>query len=268
MDPAGFIAPMLATTAEQPFDSPDWWYEVKWDGYRVLIHHHDRLNVYSRHGHDLLTRYPDLRHLEDVIPRHTILDGELVAWVDGHPSFSALQQRLAVPLMVMAFDCLYSRKQWHLHEPFVQRRAELEELLPSATQNVVVPNGVQGTGQSLLQAVREQHLEGVIAKRMDSRYVPGQRVKFWQKFLVTYHEWFDAIAVTPLKSGGWQWWIAEQQTRVPIARLPAPAPWSRKATIKTSGQVFTEPIRVEVDYRSRTERGMLRHAKIRQWREP
>ncbi len=268
MDPGQFVAPMLATTADQPFDSPQWWYEVKWDGYRVLIHHHDRLNVYSRHGHDLLTRYPGLSRLEDVIPRHTILDGELVAWVDGHPSFSALQRKAAVPLMVMAFDCLYSRQQWHLHEPFVKRRAELEKLLPNATPHVLVPSGVRESGLSLLEAVRQQHLEGVIAKRLDSRYVPGQRVKSWQKFLVTYHEWFDAIAVTPLKSGGWQWWIAERQTRVPIARLPAPATWCRNAIIKTHGQVFTKPILVEIEYRSRTEGGMLRHAGIRQWRQP
>lgn len=268
MDPAAFIAPMLASTAPQPFDSPDWWYEVKWDGYRALIHHHDRLHVYSRSGHDLLARYPDLMHLEDIIPRHTILDTELVAWVDGHPSFAALQRRLSVPLMVMAFDCLYSRQQWHLHEPFVQRREELEQLIPKATPNLVVPRGVQGTGQSLLQAVQEQRLEGVVAKRMDSRYVPGKRVTTWQKFLVTHHEWFDAIAVTPLASGGWQWWIAEHQTRVPIARLPAPAAWSGNPHIKTHGQVFTTPILVEVEYRSRTEGGMLRHAGIRQWREP
>ncbi len=264
MDPSQFIAPMLAMTAERPFDSPDWWYEVKWDGYRALIHHQDRLKIFSRRGQDLLAQYPELQHLQDVIPHHTILDAELVAWVDGHPSFSALQRRLVVPHLIMAFDCLYSQQRWLLHEPFSQRRLELEALLPVPNEYLVVPSGVQGTGLNLLQAVKQQHLEGVVAKRLDSRYIPGKRVPSWQKFLITQRAWFETVAITRLKSGGWQWWIADTGGRPPIARLPAPAGWDR---VPTEGHLLTHPIAVQVEYRSRTEGGMLRHARIRQWRE-
>lgn len=259
---------MLATTADRPFDSPDWWYEVKWDGYRALIHHQDQLRIYSRRGYDLLSRYPELQVLEDVVPRNTILDAELVAWVDGRPSFVSLQRRLPVPLLMMVFDCIYSRRRWHLHQPFSERRAELEALVPSATQHLVVSTGVHESGCNLFDAVKKTHLEGVMAKRMDSRYVPGKRVNTWQKFLVTRREWFEAVAVTPLKSGGWQWWISERQQRVPVARLPAPAAWHHAALEKASqGSVLAPPIAVEVEYRSRTEGGWLRHAGIRQWRE-
>ncbi len=258
---------MLAITAEQPFDSPDWWYEVKWDGYRALIHHHDRLRIYSRRGHDLLARYPELQSLEDVIPRHTIVDAELVAWVNGEPSFAALQRCLPVPHLVMAFDCLYSQHRWHLHKPFSQRRAELEDLVPSASKSLVVLTGVLGTGSHLLEAVRQHQLEGVMAKRMDSRYVPGTRVNTWQKFLVTRRQWFDAVAATPLRTGGWQWWIAEPPGGASIARLPAPPGWHPDAPIDANrGGLLPRPIAVEVEYRSRTEGGRLRHAGIRQWR--
>lgn len=267
MDPRDFVAPMLATTAPRPFDDAQWWYEVKWDGFRAIVSHVDRLRIYSRRGHDLLAQYPELATLSEVIPKPLVLDGELVALDNGRPSYARLKARAGDPYVVMVFDCLYSAAGWHLHEPWRERRARLEDVLTSRGQ-VVISQAVQGEGVRLWHAAAAEGLEGVMAKREDSRYVPGRRVRYWQKFLVHKTGRFWVAAIQKDSRGSWQWLVVDEKgdsNRI-VARLPAPVHWEPGPMAAKDGVIrLLRPLPVEINYRERTREGYLRHASIRRW---
>jgi bifunctional non-homologous end joining protein LigD len=181
-------SPMLATRWPQPFSDPEWGFEVKWDGVRAVVHWDGSdLTVFSRSGRSIIATYPELDRLDGLAP--CILDGEIVALDDrGRPSFGRLQQRMnvavagaaqtVVPISFMAFDVLY------LAEPLItatwrERRARLAALeLPAP---FVVPEAVAGEGEALWAGIREEGLEGMVAKRMDSPYRPGVRSPDWRK---------------------------------------------------------------------------------------
>lgn len=263
-DPGSFIPPMLAVTADEPFDAEDWWYEVKWDGYRAIVSMVDNLKIFSRGGHDLLAWYPDLQKLADLLPSPVVLDCEVVAWVDGRPSFERLLERASVPHLAMVFDCLYSDGKWHLHEPLRDRRRRLTHMLQPQGM-LVVPEGVEGRGRDYWEACGRQGLEGVMAKRLDSTYLPGRRSRLWQKFLVYQTAWFNAVAGHRTEDGRWYWDLRDiSSTGGRVGRVAAPRDWQGGAQ-DVSDVVFRGPIAVEVQYRERTEEGRLRHARIRQW---
>lgn len=269
MDPRDFIAPMLATKGSTPFDHPDWWFEVKWDGYRAIVSNVDRLRIYSRHGLDLLHRYPDLYDLADVLPRPVVLDAEVVAWTNGRPSFAHLQRRGPVAHVVMAFDCLYTRQGWHLHRPLRERIARLQDVVASRGM-VVVPGGVREYGRDFYLGIQEKELEGVMAKRLDSIYIPGKRVVTWQKWIVATVDWFWVPVVTQDADSGLRFWRVAEKIENNwhfVYRLIAPADWHPSQEIQnTSGDfILEQPIRVELAFRERTKEGYLRHASIRRW---
>src|ERR1039457_1499529 len=127
------IHPMLATLVDKPFDSQDWLYEVKWDGYRAIAFlESGSLRLVSRNQNDMTAAYPELRSLPDSVSARTaILDGEIVAPdEEGRPSFSLMQQRTGfqpgkrrlspregVPITYYAFDLLYlDRSEEHTSE--------------------------------------------------------------------------------------------------------------------------------------------------------
>jgi bifunctional non-homologous end joining protein LigD len=163
------LSPMLATAGDLPL-SDTWAYEVKWDGYRVLAFVEDAtLTLRSRTGRDVTADYPEIAlDLPDCV-----VDGELVAMVDGLPDFSALQQH-SVPLTFLPFDLLHVLDEPLLRAPYDKRRALLTRLLPDAPPAF-------DDGASLLTTTKAQGLEGVVAKRRDSPYLPGRRTDAWIK---------------------------------------------------------------------------------------
>ena len=189
------LQPMLCRIGK-PFDSPQHLFECKWDGVRALafVEPHG-LRLHSRHRRDLATRYPELHGLRE-LPAGTLLDGELVVLrADGAPDFPAIlrrenarqQARVAKlaqehPVVYVAFDLLYRAYEPLLEQPLHARRARLQEVVEAAgNPRLVLSAGVVGAGLQLFAAVRERGLEGVIAKRLDSRYCPGERTDAWQK---------------------------------------------------------------------------------------
>jgi len=163
------LLPMLATPGPLPV-GPDWVYEVKWDGYRALVSvEAGRTAIRSRRGRDATRDYPEVQlDLPDAV-----VDGELVALLDGRPSFSALQLH-SVPVSFVPFDVLHVGGRLVTDLPWHARRELLEQLLPD------VPP-VFDDGPLLLSSTREQGLEGVVAKRRDGRYFPGRRTETWVK---------------------------------------------------------------------------------------
>jgi bifunctional non-homologous end joining protein LigD len=192
------LAPMLAKPGALPPPAEDarWGYEVKWDGVRALLwSDHGHVRIESRTQRDITARYPELRPLGRALGAHEALfDGELVAFgADGRPSFEALQQRMHVdgeaairramraqPVAYMIFDLLQLDGRSLLGLPYEQRRTLLERL---ALEGPAwrTPRHRAGGGAALLEATRAQGLEGIVAKRLDSSYVPGQRGDAWRK---------------------------------------------------------------------------------------
>lgn len=160
---------MLATSGPLP-TGPGWAYEVKWDGYRVLAAvENGRTTLRSRTGRDATKDYPELAlDLPDAL-----LDGEVVALVDGRPDFSALQLH-SVAVTFVPFDLLHLGDRSLLDLPYDERRAQLLALVPSTPPSF-------DDGPALLATTRAQGLEGVVAKRRDSRYFPGRRTEAWVK---------------------------------------------------------------------------------------
>ena len=182
------VAPMKATmgsTSAVP-DGDDWAFEIKWDGYRTIVHVADgRVRLQSTAGRDVTDRWPEFAELASAVNAESaILDGELIVLDDdGHPSFELVQRsgigsdRQAV---IQFFDVLQVDGTDTIDVPYLDRRRLLDQLVEPG-DNWTVPSFRIGNGAALLAATAEQGLEGVIAKRIDSRYRPGARSKDWRK---------------------------------------------------------------------------------------
>src|SRR3954469_21220788 len=209
----GPMRPMLATPAaagSAPPAGADWAHEVKWDGMRLLADVTDgRLRLTSRTEADVTVTFPELAPLATAVagpppepaPPATAgaaarLDGEVVALVDGRPSFGALADRMhvrdprraaalshRVPVTFVVFDLLRLSGVPLIQRPFAERRSTLERLELGGPQDGVpwqVP-GVFDDGAALADATLAQGLEGVVSKRVSSPYLPGRRSRDWIK---------------------------------------------------------------------------------------
>ena len=190
------LTPMLAGAGGLPRDQSGWSFEVKWDGVRAIAYiKPGRLRLESRNLNDITDAYPEVRGiLRDLGMRDVVLDGEIVAFDDaGRPSFERLQKRMHVtssssirrlskstPVVYAIFDLLYHDGHSLMGLPYHARRARLEELgLGGPAWRV--PAAHPGRGQALLEATEAQGLEGIVAKRLGSRYEPGRRTGAWIK---------------------------------------------------------------------------------------
>jgi bifunctional non-homologous end joining protein LigD len=191
------ILPMLADSASDlPRDQSRWSFEVKWDGVRALAYAQPgRLRLESRNLRDITDGYPEVRGLiRDLGMREAVFDGELITFDEqGRPSFERLQRRMNVtspsavrrlaastPVVYVIFDLLYLDGHDLMSQTYAERREALDGLgLGGPAWRV--PAVHAGQGAALLQATEAQGLEGVIAKRLDSRYEPGRRNGAWLK---------------------------------------------------------------------------------------
>ncbi len=190
------LLPMLARAGALPAEERGWAYEIKWDGVRALAYSQPgELRLESRNLNDITDSYPELARLNRALSSHgAVLDGELVAFdQDGRPSFGALQGRMHVaaraqaarlakttPVTYMIFDLLWLDGHSLMDLPYSERRDRLVALQLNG-ERWQTPEHVVGQGQELLEATRAQGLEGVLAKRLDSTYRPGQRTRDWIK---------------------------------------------------------------------------------------
>ena len=195
------LIPMMARpSVELPRDSRKWSFEVKWDGVRAIAYvQPGRLRLESRNLNDITATYPEVRGLVAALGMHeAVLDGEIVAFdysdpAHPRPSFERLQSRINVsapaavrrlmrttPVVYAIFDLLYLDGHSLMERPYSERHAALESLELSGPA-WRVPAVHPGDGERLLEATRSQGLEGVVAKRLDTRYEPGRRSGAWLK---------------------------------------------------------------------------------------
>lgn len=176
------VDPMKATLGDLPHDDDRWAYEVKYDGYRTLaMVDHSRLRLQSSSRRDVTTAYPELGDLPDGVHADTaILDGELVVLDDaGRPRFELIQRHQR-PGVLFVFDVLRVGDHDTIELPYEDRRRLLEQLV-EPSDHWAVPSNRIGGGAELLAATDEQDLEGIMAKRLGSVYVPGKRSPNWRK---------------------------------------------------------------------------------------
>jgi len=183
---------MLAGRRAEPFDDESWWFEVKWDGFRAVVAAENGVvRARSRRGLDLLGPFPEIKAVE--IPDGVVIDGEIVAFDhDGVPSFSLLQRRTGfggigtgarVGVNLVVFDVLFHGSPV-VDRPYEERRGILDRL--ELAPPIIVPDPTPGRGVSLFDAVKERGMEGIVAKKLGSRYQPGRRSDDWQKVSVRH----------------------------------------------------------------------------------
>ncbi len=177
--------PMLATLAEDIPRGAGWIFEVKWDGYRAIAKvSGGEATLTSRNGNDLTARFPNVAKevAKAVKTPDAVLDGEVCALDEaGRSSFSAMQQgKPGTPLVYYVFDLLEVEGESLADLPLVERRKRLERLLDRRNRSVRLSEAFDD-GAALLEAAEQQGLEGIVAKRLDSRYTQGKRTRDWLK---------------------------------------------------------------------------------------
>lgn len=208
------LLPMLARSADRAPTNEDWIFEPKYDGIRVLAFATaGSVALVTRNGHDKARQFPEivaaLRDLVEDVGDSIVLDGEIVALKDGEiVRFEALQSRMHVtessrarrhsesdPAALVAFDLLLAGDEPFINEAWVDRRSRLAELLEGRTSETLRLSEVSGDSEPLLKRGEHEGWEGLIAKRKQARYRPGQRTSDWVKLKLDNRQEFVV--------GGW-----------------------------------------------------------------
>jgi bifunctional non-homologous end joining protein LigD len=191
------IEPMMAKLASKiPTPDDAYGFEFKWDGIRAVAYvEGGRVKLMSRSGEEITPRYPEIHAMGRALgSREVILDGEIVALDNkGRPSFEQIQQRMGltaeseirrkmkeVPVTYMIFDLMWQDGHSLINDVYTERRSALARLkLTGASWQT--PPFERGSGQTMLEASAKAGLEGIMAKKLDSKYEPGRRSGAWQK---------------------------------------------------------------------------------------
>jgi DNA ligase D-like protein (predicted ligase) len=182
---ASFIKPMLCLAVEKLPEGPAWQYEVKLDGYRAVgARTKMGVELWSRNKKDFSRRFPKIARALEALPVETVLDGEIVAVNgDGQPSFSSLQNSGdgAAAILFCAFDVPVLEGVDLRRKPLATRREMLRELISKLPDTIRFSETFDASAAELMAAVRSNGLDGVVAKRRDSSYKPGDRSGAWVK---------------------------------------------------------------------------------------
>jgi bifunctional non-homologous end joining protein LigD/DNA ligase-1 len=189
------VSPMLVAENKEPFDSEDYLYELKLDGFRCVAYLDRNItDLRSRQNNSLTVSFPELSTLHRSVPEKCILDGELIVLSNGRPNFGMVQRRALMtdpikiktvaqtnPACYVAFDILYYGEKELLSTPLSVRKQILATVI-TETEFLVISRIIDTYGTALFSQVKSQGLEGVVAKRKDSCYHAGKRTKDWVKF--------------------------------------------------------------------------------------
>ncbi len=179
------IKPMLATLVKEPFDHPDWIFEVKWDGYRAVAEIREgSVSLYSRNRLSFNRKFSPITAALEKFGFAAVLDGEIVV-VDerGHPDFQMLQDYQKTghgQLLYYVFDLLYFQGHDLTGLPLVRRKELLKKILPSASR-IKLSDHVREEGSLFFKVSKEKGLEGIVAKHAQSVYRMGRRSRQWLK---------------------------------------------------------------------------------------
>jgi bifunctional non-homologous end joining protein LigD len=214
------LEPMLATIGDRPFSDPNWLFEIKWDGVRALAWiNNGALTIRARSGAEITARYPELASLPAAIAAsQALLDGEIAALdAQGRSDFGLLQERMhvrapaetlisRVPVIFFAFDLLHCDGYDLRRSPLIERKQLLQRLL-HATDRIRFSDHQVERGKEIFELAKDNGLEGIVAKRLDSPYV-SERSTSWVKLKVT--QTVDAVVAG---------WTAARTAAIPLGSL-------------------------------------------------
>lgn len=279
---------------------PGWAYEFKWDGIRAVVTADTRGHVVrTRRGNDVTAAYPELEGIGGAAGRAVVLDGEVVTFEPGttRPSFARLQRRMhlrdpgriallrrEVPVAYLVFDLLALDGEPVVERPYTDRRQRLEALGLAGPHWQVPPRG-DDLG-AMLTIAGDLGLEGVVAKRLDSRYRPGERSPDWRKIrlvarqelvvggylpgeggrsgrlgslVVGYHDEGGRLVDAGAVGSGLAEAEIDRLQALLDARRRDTSPFDAPGAVTRPGQVHVEPdLVVEVEFREWTPDGRLR----------
>ena len=182
-----FVPPMMAHSAKEPFDSPDWIFEIKLDGYRAVtvFDAAGKPHLWSRNGLTLEQKFPAIsKALSRLNMRRTVLDGEIVALDEnGIPRFQLLQRfqkQPTAPTIYFVFDVLWTDGTNITGKTVMERRAARKSIFKPGA-GIQLGSFVESEGKALFELTRARGMEGIVAKRKNSIYHPGKRSSDWLK---------------------------------------------------------------------------------------
>lgn len=181
----GFVKPMLASLTDQAFSKDDWVFELKLDGYRVLAgREHERAVLYSRRGNDYSDKYRLIAEEISVIKARFLIDGEVCYVGQNQKSdFQKLQHNSDEQdkLHYYAFDILWLNGHDLKSLPLLERKKLLQVLLAQPPPHIHYLEHREKNGEAYFREIEKKGLEGIIAKKADGKYIPGERTKDWLK---------------------------------------------------------------------------------------
>lgn len=188
------IAPMLIGVEQQPFNDENYLYELKLDGTRAIVYLDQDTQIINKRRLSLQAKFPELCQLHTFVKHRCILDGELYVYHDNKVDFFASQRRSLLndrfriqmaakrmPASFTAFDILYDKDRLVMDEPLMKRKRRLEKVIKEENARFSISRYIEKDGIALFALTTQQKLEGIVAKRKDSLYVPGKRTKDWIK---------------------------------------------------------------------------------------
>ncbi len=186
------FSPMLLKEVEKPFDNENFLYEMKFDGYRATIHvNQNSINIFSRNKRNITSLYPELINIKNSIKEDCIFDGEIVLFKKNRPNFMKLQERshlkekikiekvsMESPVCFIVFDILYKKKD--LTNKTLLERKKILETIPDS-EYMIKTKYILKEGKKLFKKIQKNNLEGIVAKRIKSIYMPNLRTDDWIK---------------------------------------------------------------------------------------
>jgi bifunctional non-homologous end joining protein LigD len=186
--PAAFIESMECLAVSKLPDGPQWIYEIKLDGYRAqAVKSDENLTLFSRRRKSFNRQFPHIVEALSGLPENTVVDGEVLALDEsGRPDFNLLQNSRAAATRIhyFVFDLLVYQNRDLTRLPLSERRELMRSLLKFGSPRIRISDYVEASASDMLDAVRQQGLEGIIGKRKDSFYEPGKRSGAWIKHRV------------------------------------------------------------------------------------
>ena len=283
-----YIKPMLASLGDEAFDSKDWIFELKLDGYRAVAElRKGKVDLYSRNGLSFSERYPQIVEEIKTLKQDCVIDGEIVLMNDeNRPDFQKLQdyeQNKNYPLIYYVFDILFLNKKDLRDLPLVERKEMLKKLI-GENEIIRYSDHIEEKGIEFFKQVEKNNLEGIMAKKADSVYAVGVRTKEWLKIknnhtreavIVGYTEpkgsrkHFGALILGEYKGKNLRY-IGHTGTGFNYDRLKDL--WSLMQKYKAPASPFAEKIKVnapvewlkpnlvcEIKFTEMTRDGILRH---------
>jgi bifunctional non-homologous end joining protein LigD len=280
--------PMLATLTDKPFDSKEWVYETKWDGFRLIAEvKRGSVRLFSRNGIELTARYPAIAQALRPIVEPCVIDGELVALdTKGRSHFQLLQNALRderTRLQYCVFDLLFLGTEDVRHKPLLERKRLLKQMLPR-TKLLRYSEHIQEKGIALFEKAKQAGLEGVMAKLASGLYSSGKRTREWLKFkamneqevvVVGYtaprrsRKYFGALVLAVRESSQWQYvghagtGFDEETLQMLYNKMQPLKTKAKPFTVKVKDEAQTTWLRpqlvAEVKFTEWTDRGEMRH---------